>query len=243
VSAEGKPAFYALSPGGWRDYVTVLHPPYTLWHLSYVVIGACLAPVFSTSRLVWTAVAFALAMGVGAHALDELHGRPLATRIPERTLVVLAAVSLMGAAAIGVLASFAWTLWLLPFVAAGSFIVLAYNLEWFGGRFHSDLSFALAWGAFPLLTAYVAQAERLRAAALVAAIFATLASLAQRRLSTQVRMVRRRLAAVSGTIELRDGTREPVTSATLAAAPEHALQLLAAGMVALATALLVLRLS
>ncbi len=221
MSAEGRPAFYALSPGGWRDYVTVLHPPYTLWHLSYVAIGACLAPQLSTGRLALTAVAFALAMGVGAHALDELHGRPLATRIPGRTLVVLAAVSIGAAAGIGLWASFAWTLWLLPFVAVGAFIVLAYNLEWFGGRFHSDLWFALAWGAFPLLTAYVAEAERLRAAALVAAVFATLSSLAQRRLSTQVRMVRRRLVAVSGTIELHDGTREPVTAATLAEAPER----------------------
>ena len=37
---ETRSAFYALEPGGWRDYVTLLHPPYTLWHLSYVAIGA-----------------------------------------------------------------------------------------------------------------------------------------------------------------------------------------------------------
>ena len=39
-----RPAFYALAPGGWRDWWTLLHPPYTAWHLSYVVIGASLAP-------------------------------------------------------------------------------------------------------------------------------------------------------------------------------------------------------
>ena len=39
------PAFYALGAGGARDYVTLLHPPYTAWHLSYVVVGACLAAV------------------------------------------------------------------------------------------------------------------------------------------------------------------------------------------------------
>ncbi len=42
--ARSAPAFYALAPGGWRDYWTLLHPPYTVWHLSYVVIGASLAP-------------------------------------------------------------------------------------------------------------------------------------------------------------------------------------------------------
>ena len=243
MTAEPRPAFYALSPGGWRDYVTVLHPPYTLWHLSYVAIGACLAPRLAEGRLAWTAAAFALAVGIGAHALDELHGRPLQTRIPGRRLVALAALSIAGAAAIGVWSAIAWTGWLLPFVVAGAFLVCAYNLEWLGGRFHTDLWFGLAWGAFPLLTAYVAQTERLRVEAVLAAAFATLSSLAQRRLSTQVRMLRRRVAFVSGTIEFHDGSREPVTAATLAAAPEAALRLLSLALVALAAALLVLRLA
>ena len=60
----------------------LLHPPYTLWHLSYVAIGATLAPRFDGGRLVATLLAFFLAVGVCAHALDELHGRPLRTTIP-----------------------------------------------------------------------------------------------------------------------------------------------------------------
>src|SRR5918995_5892108 len=66
-----RPAFYALRAGGWRDYVTLLHVPYTAWHLAYVTIGAALAPEFSVSRLWPTLVAFGLAVGIGAHALDE----------------------------------------------------------------------------------------------------------------------------------------------------------------------------
>jgi hypothetical protein len=239
---EARPAFYALRGGGWRDYVTLLHAPYTAWHLSYVAIGACLAPHVDSRRLWLTALAFFLALGIGAHALDELNGRPLGTQIPARALVVLAVVTVAAAAAIGIWAAFAWTLWLLPFVAVGSFLVFAYNLELLGGLFHTDLWFALAWGAFPLLTGYVAQAETVSREALLAAAFATLLSLAQRLLSTQVRHVRRRVARVTGELELRDGGREPVTAATLAAAPEAALKALAAATVALALALLVLRL-
>src|SRR4051794_7760309 len=97
-----RPAFYALRPGGWRDYVTLLHPPYTAWHLSYVAVGAALAPHFHLDRMLWAVAAFALAMGVAAHALDELNGRPLRTQIGSGTLVALAAVSLAGALAIGV---------------------------------------------------------------------------------------------------------------------------------------------
>ncbi len=179
-----RPAFYALEPGGWRDYVTLLHLPYTAWHLSYVVIGAALAPDPDGRRLLATLVAFFLALGIGAHALDELIGRPLRTRIPDRVLIGLAAVSIGAAAAIGIGAALAWTLWLLPFVAVGAFLVVAYNLELFGGRFHTDLWFALAWGAFPLLTAYLATAEKITVEALLAALFALLTSLLQRTLST-----------------------------------------------------------
>ncbi len=218
--------------------MTLLHPPYTLWHLSYVAIGAGLAAQLDGPRLIATFVAFFLAMGVGAHALDELNGRPLETRISDRTLIALAAVSIGAAVAIGIVLAIGFDLWLLAFVAAGSFIVIAYNLELFGGRFHSDLWFALAWGAFPLLTAYFAMTGRLRADAVVAASFAALLSLAQRRLSTPVRAVRRRLASVDGTIVWRDGCEEPVTAKTLTAGTEGALRALTLATVALGAALL-----
>jgi hypothetical protein len=236
-----RPAFYALAPRGWRDYVTLLHLPYTAWHLSYVAIGAALAPEPAGRRLLASLAAFGLALGVGAHALDELNGRPLNTRISDRALIALAAISIGGAGAIGVAAALSWTLWLLPFVVAGGSLVLAYNLELFGGFFHTDLWFGLAWGAFPLLTGYFVVAEKLTPEAGLAAIFALLSSLAQRELSTQVRKVRRRVDAVTGSLTMADGTREDITADTLIGAPEAALRLLAAAMVSLATALLVLR--
>ena len=240
---EARPAFYALAPGGWRDYVTLLHPPYTAWHLGYVVIGACLAPVLQTGRL-WAALAaFFLALGISAHALDELHGRPLQTRIPRRVLVGLTIVPLAGAVAIGVAGALAFDLWLLAFVAVGLALVPVYNLELFGGALHNGAGFALAWGAFPLLTGYFACAGTITWGALLAAGYAALTSYVQRVLSTPVRHVRRRVASVGGALELRDGSREPVTRELLTAAPERALQALGAANVALALALLVLRLA
>jgi hypothetical protein len=236
-----KPAFYALRTGGWRDYVTLLHPPYTAWHLSYVVVGGCLAPEVPWSRLALTTLAFALAMGVGAHALDELNGRPLQTVIPNAVLVALAVGSVAAAAAIGVVVAFSTSLWLLAFVAVGAFLVPAYNLELFGGLFHSDLWFGLAWGAFPVLTAYVACAERLRAEAVVAAAWATLLSLGQRALSTPVRRIRREVVDVHGQLELGSGQREDVSRELLVAGPELALRLLTASTVAIAAALVLLR--
>jgi len=236
-----RPAFYALGRGGWRDYVTLLHAPYTAWHLSYVVVGACLAPVVAWGRLGLTVLAFALAMGIGAHALDELHGRPLGTTIPGRVLIGLAVVSVALACAIGIAVASRTTWWLLVFVAAGAFLVPAYNLELLGGRVHSDLWFAFAWGAFPMLTAYVAMAETIRGEAVIAAAWAVALSLAQRRLSSSVRTLRRSVSSVAGSIELRDGTREPITLEWLIATPEAALRLLAASAVLIAAALVALR--
>jgi hypothetical protein len=224
MNGEPRPAFYALTGGGWRDYVTLLHPPYTLWHLSYVAIGAALAPHMKWGLLGWTTLAFLLAMGIGAHALDELNGRPLRTRIPAPVLVGLAAVSIAAACAIGVVAAAGSTWWLLLFIVFGAFIAVAYNLELFDGAFHSNLWFAASWGSFPVLTAYFAAAERLRGEAFAAAAFALLVSLAQRTLSSEVRFARR-------------------NAGNLAAArpAELALQLLSAALPALAGALLLAR--
>jgi hypothetical protein len=238
---EARPAFYALAPGGWRDFVTLLHPPYTLWHLSYVAIGAAIAPHFDAGVMGLTLLAFFLAMGIGAHALDELAGRPLRTRISTRMLIVFAVTSIAAAAAIGIVVAVQRNLWLLAFVAVGSVLVVAYNLELFGGRLHGDLWFALGWGAFPVLTAFFACAEEIRAEAIAAAAFAALLSHAQRVLSTPVRDVRRRVAAVSGRIEWQDGRSEPLDADSLKRVPEQALQILSVAVVLLAVALVLMR--
>jgi len=219
---EVSPAWYALGAGGWRDYVTLLHPPYTLWHLSYVAVGAAIAPHFHTNRMVWGVAAFFLAMGVAAHALDELHGRPLRTRIPSPALVTLAVVSLAGAVAIGVGAAMAWGWGLLAFVAVGAVLVPVYNLEL---AFHTNVGFALAWGAFPVLTGYFVEAQTIRVEAVAAAAYAFTASLAQRTLSTPVRQARRANATTAGI--------EPL---------ERALRLLTWASVTLAVALVAARL-
>jgi hypothetical protein len=238
-----RPAFYALEPGGWRDYWTLLHPPYTLWHLSYVVVGATLAPTVRVGWLVETLIAFALAMGVAAHALDELRGRPLGTAIPDRVLWALAAIGLAGAIALGVHGTIEVSPWIWAFIVAGSFLVVAYNLEIAGGAFHSDAWFAIAWGAFPVLTAYFAQAATIRLEAALAAAACAALSAAQRALSTPVRRLRRRVEGVRGELVLRGGATEPLDERALRAAPEGALRWLSIAMPLLAGALLVLRLT
>jgi hypothetical protein len=219
---EVRPAWYALRGGGARDYVTLLHPPYTLWHLSYVAVGAAVAPHFHLDRMLLACAAFFLAMGVAAHALDELHGRPLRTGIPSRLLVAVAFCALAGAVAIGVAAAAAWGWGLLAFVAVGAVLVPAYNLEL---ALHTDWGFALAWGAFPALTGYFVEAQTVRVEAVAVALYAFALSLAQRSLSTPVRRARRERQTTAGTEAL-----------------ERALRLLTWASVALAVGLVAARL-
>ena len=223
-------AFYALRPGGWRDYVTLIHPPYTLWNLSYVTIGAALAPEWRPLRLGAALGAFFLGLGVAAHALDELHDRPLKTQISDRVLWVLGGVALAGAVGIGIAAEISWTPWLAAFVGACGFVVVAYNLELFGGRFHGDAWLVVGWAAPPILAAYLAAAGNITWQALAAAAFGCFLILAQRRLSTPIRRVRRALP------ELGDDAR-----AELIQGAEEALQAMCAAVVCLAVALVILR--
>jgi hypothetical protein len=236
-------AYYAVGSGGWRDWWVLLHPPYTAWHLSYVVMGAALAPAFDLGRLAATLLAFALAVGVSAHVLDELHGRPLMTGISTHALYVAAGVGLAGAVAIGVAGLVRVGIGLLPFIVVGVFLVLAYNLELFGGRLHTGLGFSLSWGAFPVLTAYFAQAGHVSPSAILAAVGACAISNAQRHLSMPARSIRRQTRQVTGTVTFVDGSSRPLDEEVLLRPLEGALQALSWGMVALALGMAVARLS
>jgi hypothetical protein len=236
-----RPAFYARGRGLPGDLLALAHPPYTAWHLSYVAIGAAAAPHLHAGRLLWALAAFALAVGVAAHALDELHDRPLGTAIPDRALIALAVLGLLGALAIGVAGVIVVTPLLVPFVVAGALFVPVYNLELLGARAHSDAWFALGWGAFPALTGYVVESERITVAGVAVAVGCTLLSVAQRRLSTPARELRRRTRAVEGVRTRADGSAEPVTAAGLLAPLDGALAALSLAMVVLACGLVLAR--
>jgi hypothetical protein len=242
-AAPVKPAYYAARSGGWRDWWTLLHPPYTAWHLSYVVIGAALAPRVQLTNLIATVLAFFLATGLAAHALDELRGRPLRTAIPAAVLVAVVAAGLLGALALGVCGVIRVGWPLIPYMVAGPVLVIAYNAELFGGLMHTDVGFAAAWGAFPLLTAYTAQTGTLAAAPVVAAAGAFALSAAQRQLSTPARNIRRRAEQVEGRVIFADGRIVPVTAEGLLEPLERALRATSWAIMLLAAALAVARLT
>jgi hypothetical protein len=238
----GRPAFYALRPGGWRDLVTLLHPPYTAWHLSYVALGAAAAPTVHADRLGAALAAFFLAVGISAHALDELNGRPLRTQLKRGTLIALAVLGLAGAVAIGAVGIVTVSPLLIPLVVVGAVLVPAYNLELARGRVHNDIAFALAWGAFPAFTGYFVNALAIRPAGILVAGACFLLSTAQRRLSTPARELRRRTVSVTGEQRLTDGTVAELNVRRLSDPLEGALSALWPALVLLAAGLIAVRL-
>ena len=225
-------AFYARTGTRLGDFVTLLHVPYTMWHLSYVAIGAAMAPRIDTWHLVGTLLAFVFGLGIGAHALDELHDRPLSTRLSPRTLRMLGWGGLAAGGAIGIAGSVVISPVALAWAAAGVLLAAAYALEW-SRRVHSTIGFALAWGAFPVLVGYWAQTESLSLAVAVVAVAAAVFSMSQRALSTPARHVRRMVTDATAQVGEARWDRS-----TLLATWEHPLQLLALAHVALAIGLL-----
>jgi hypothetical protein len=238
-------AFYARGGSRVADWLTVLHPPYTAWHLAYVALGAGLAPHIDWA-VCWLSLAgFLLAVGIAAHALDEWNGRPLGTQISARALWTAALLSLAGAVTLGILVLNHTGLILIPFIAVGVALVLAYNLELFNGALHTDLGFALAWGAFPAAVGYVAQAPPWTVSGtlslLLVALAATALSAAQRRLSTPARALRRDIVEVEGTIEFASERSQRIDRDLLLAPLDGALKLLSLAVPAFAAALLLAR--
>jgi demethylmenaquinone methyltransferase/2-methoxy-6-polyprenyl-1,4-benzoquinol methylase len=238
AAATLPPAFYAARAGGWRDYWTLLHPPYTIWHLSYVLLGAAIAPSPDPKIVAGALVAFGLAVGVASHAYDELQGRPLRTQIPSPVLVALGTAALAVAVAIGLVGATMFGPLFLLFVAGGASIVVMYGFE--VPYVHSDVGFAVGWGAFPVVTtAYATGAHPVPT--VLAALAAALLSLAQRRLSTRARSIRRRAVSVSGEIVYSDGSKEPIDAHGLIGAAEGALSILWIAILAVSLGVLAAR--
>jgi demethylmenaquinone methyltransferase / 2-methoxy-6-polyprenyl-1,4-benzoquinol methylase len=237
-SASLAPAFYAARGGGWHEYWTLLHPPYTVWHLSHVLLGAALAPSPDPKIVAGALVAFGLAVGIGSHSYDELQGRPLRTHIPSAVLATLGTAGLAVAVAIGLVGATMFGPLFLLFVIAGASIVILYGFD--VSPVHSDIGFAVGWGAFPVVaTGYATGAHPVPIA--LAALAAALLSLAQRRLSTRARSIRRRTVSISGEIVYSDGSTEAIDARGLIGAAEGALSVMWIALLAVSLGVLLAR--
>jgi len=171
-----------FGPERFRSLIGLLFLPYTGMVLSFSVMGAMLAPVVHWDRVVATVIIFFLGLGIGAHALDAVGSKgakPWGRVFSERGLWVAALSSVTAAYLIAIyyMIFFVPLLWIVAVLEG--FFVFAYNLEWFGGKFHKDSWFAFSWGFLPSLAGYIMQTNTVSAAAVSTAIAMGLFSLVE----------------------------------------------------------------
>jgi hypothetical protein len=218
----------SFGPERFRVAIGLLFLPYTGMVLAITVIGSMLAPTIHWDRVGAIVLIYFLALGIGAHALDAVGNggvKPWGQVFTRAQLWTMAVLSLVAAYAIGIWFMVLYTPLLWPIAIAEGFFVLAYNLEWFGGRFHRDSWFALSWGALPVLAGYVLQTNAISAAALLVSLAMGLLSLVEIKTSRPYKELKRSLADAAQAERL-----------------ELSLKSLSAGVIALGGGLLALRL-
>ena len=187
----------SFGPLRFRVAMGLLFLPYTGMVLAFTVIGSMLAETVHWDRVAAIVVIYFLGLGVAAHALDAVGSRgtkPWGSVFSRRQLWGVAAGSLVLAYAMGIYYMLRDAPMLGWIAAAEGFFLLAYNLEWYRGRFHTDGWFALSWGGLPVLAGHVLQTNTLSWAALLVATAAALLALVEIKASRPYKTLRRRAA-------------------------------------------------
>lgn len=185
----------------FRVFVGLLFLPYTGMVLAYTLIGAMMASQIHWDRVVAIVVIYFFGLGIAAHALDALGSqsiKPWGAVFTRRQLWVFAAGALVAAYGIGTyyMVRYVPLLWIVAILEG--FFVFAYNLELFGGRFHTDGWFAFSWGTLPLLAGYIIQTNSVSVAALVVAAAMGLLSLVEIKASRPYKILKRQPDATTG---------------------------------------------
>lgn len=217
--------WYSREGSRWAEIWTIFHPPYTGMVVCYVLLGGLLAPTIHLDRLLWIVVAYILGLGFGAHALDQLSGRPYGRSFSKAELWLMAITSLAAACAIGGYYAVTVSPWLWLFIALETFFAVTYNLDrLFRGRFHTDGYFVLSWGVLPFLVSYFIQTLSLSASAFLMALALGGTAAMEITLSRWVRALRRNPARFL--MLQADGKQEEWDVRRLIGRPERALKLL-----------------
>jgi hypothetical protein len=184
-----------FGPLRFRIFVGLLFLPYTGMVLSFSVIGSLLSERIYYERVAAIVIIYFFGLGIAAHALDALGSKgtkPWGTVFTKAQLWVLAIISLSVAYGIAIyyMILYVSLLWVIALLEG--FFVFAYNLEWFAGRFHTDLWFAFSWGALPVLAGYIMQTNGVSLPSLILALSAALFSTVEIKVSRPYKELKRR---------------------------------------------------
>lgn len=193
-----------FGPLRFRAAIGLLFLPYTGMVLAFTLIGSMLAETIHWDRAAALLAIYFLALGVGAHALDALGSqgpKPWGAVFSTRQLWLLAAASVGIAYAIGIYYIVRHAPLLSWIAIVEGFFLLAYNLEWFRGRFHTDGWFAVSWGGLPVLAGYVLQTNSLSLPAVLVATAMGFLSLVEIKASRPYKTLKRAVSESSSAMD------------------------------------------
>lgn len=185
----------------FRFIVGLLFLPYTGMVLSFSVIGSILADNIYWGRVLAIVVIYFLGLGVAAHALDALGSKsvkPWGSVFTKSQLWLMVIMSLVAAYIIAIYYMVLYVPLLWAVAILEGFFVFAYNLEWFGGKFHTDNWFAFSWGFLPVLAGHIIQTNKITLEALILALSMALFSLIEIKASRPYKGLKRRLHSLEG---------------------------------------------
>ena len=183
-----------FGPMKFRIFAGLLFLPYTGMCVSFAVIGSMLAPTILWDRVGGIALIYFLALGVAAHAIDSVGSKkikPWASYFSRKQLWTLSLCTLIPAYAIGIYYIVLYVPLLSIVAIAEGFFVFAYNLELFGGRFHTDEWFAFSWGVLPVMAGFIIQTNSVSLLALAFAVIMGFVSYAEIKTSRPYKELKR----------------------------------------------------
>lgn len=183
-----------------RFFLGLLFLPYTGMVLSFAVTGSMVTEKIHWDRVAAIVLIYFLGLGIAAHALDALGSKqekPWGEVLTRRQLWLVAAISLTAAYLIAIYYMILYVPWLWVVALLEGFFVFAYNLEWFGGKFHTDNWFAFSWGFLPVLAGYIIQTNRISPEALILGLSMALFSFVEIKSSRPYKDLKRHLPDLS----------------------------------------------
>ena len=184
-----------FGPVKFRAFVGLLFLPYTGMCISFTIIGSMISPTVYWDRVVAIFTIYFLALGISAHAADNLGSKkikPWGNYFSKLELKIMVIVGLSIAYIIGIYYVITSVNLLLFIGIIEAFFLFAYNFELFRGVFHNNFWFALSWGSLPLLAGYIMQTNTIAELPVILALFTFLVSLLEIRYSREYKEIKRK---------------------------------------------------
>ncbi|HEX6671232.1 MAG TPA: hypothetical protein VF084_03295 [Nitrososphaeraceae archaeon] len=183
-----------FGPLKFRAFIGMLFLPYTGMCISFTIIGSMLSESIAWDRVLSIFIIYFLALGVSAHAADNLGSKKIKPwgnyfSTFELRLMVIGGLSVSYILGIYYIITFAPLLLFIAIIEG--FFLFAYNFELFNGLFHNNFWFAVSWGALPLLAGFVIQTNSISVLSLISSIMAFLVAYIEIRISRKYKELKR----------------------------------------------------